>query len=592
MTNKISFLCIQIIVLLTPLAFYTGTKDNFLIKDLVFSFYGLILALLLILKMFEKRQQLKSNIFKNTKNTWLGFPLVLYLLAIILSIINAVHSQLVYEFLLFWVILTSIYFTVRRFPEKYSMAVLNVLIIVTFIANIYGLLQYLGFDIINWLSNFSGRPFSTFGNPNFFSGYLLLVFPLIFTKMISTRKPLVHIFWMIFCFLIVFNIWLARTRGAWIAFLISIACLIIWQMIYTRIKFAASRRMFRGTFWFSLLFSAMVIISISKYDSIKSFVGEIINTETKDSSVNERIFKWKTGWEMIKDHPVLGIGAGNLKVNFANYQAKVKRDIQIQSTSESNLHNEFLQRFAETGIFGLAAFLFIFFSFFYYSVELLYQKIKSDESRFNMLLGLFTGVFSVFIYALTNFPFSIVPVVSAMFVFFGIMESYVPRVSLVGESKEKYLQHISKSHLNPIIHVILLIIFVILLYKIVIPQFASDVYRKKGDNALFANDFQGAITDYEKAIKMDYYHSERTAYDLGEAYRKLNLIDKAIESYNISIALRNYGEVYNNIGNCYYLKKDRRNALKYWNIAADLGLPDNKLQEQLLKNLKILNSMK
>ncbi|PIU84114.1 MAG: hypothetical protein COS68_00400 [Elusimicrobia bacterium CG06_land_8_20_14_3_00_38_11] len=565
MTKKISFLCIQIIIFLTPLAFYTGTKDNFLIKETIFYIFGLAVALLLILKILVKRQQLKSG--------WLGVPLILYLVAIAASSVNAVHHQLVFEFLFFWIVIASVYFTAREFSDNDSIKILDVIFVSAFIVTIYGVLQYLRLDPIKWLYDFGGRPSSTFGNPNFFSGYLLLVFPLIFVKMISTRRPSKHIFWMLFCFLVVFNIGIAKTRGAWLAFFLAVVCLSILQMIYLKVKFITAKRFFRGTFWLFLLFSAVFIISIDNFKTVKSFFGE------ENVSVTERIFKWKTGMEMFKEHPLFGVGAGNLKVNFANYQSKIKRGTRLKSTSESNLHNEFLQRLAETGIFGIIAFISVFFVFFFRCAKLLHSKMKSEESEFNLMMGIFTGAFSVFVYGLTNFPFSIVPVASTMFVLFGISESY---------QEKKYLTEVPQKHPSLLLFLIILAGWIFLICEIVIPKFTGDIARRKGDLYFSVNALQLAAKEYEKAIKLDYYHSERTAFDLGETYRKFDDYDKAIESYKISVALRNYGEVYNNIGNCYYLKGDFDNALFYWKKAVGIGLPDEKIQQQVLKSIDIL----
>ncbi|HAX61490.1 MAG TPA: hypothetical protein DCX95_02880 [Elusimicrobia bacterium] len=565
MTKKISFVCIQIIVFLTPLAFYTGTKDNFLIKETVFYILGLAVALLLILKILVKKEQLKSG--------WLGFPLILYLAAIAVSSVNAVHRQLVFEFLFFWIVLASVYFIAKEFSDNDSKKILDTIFVSTFIVTVYGVLQYLRLDPVKWLYDFSGRPSSTFGNPNFFSGYLLLVFPLIFVKMISTRQPTKHIFWMIFCFLAVFNIGIAKTRGAWFAFLLAAICLTVWQIMYLKVRFITAKRIFRGTFWFFLLFSAVFIVSIDNFKTLKSFFGE------KNVSVSERIFKWKTGLEMIKEHPFFGVGAGNLKVNFANYQSKIKRNTRLKSTSESNLHNEFLQRFAETGIFGFISFILLFFTFFFKCAKLLHSKIKSEESEFNLIMGIFTGAFSVFVYGLTNFPFSIVPVASSMFVLFGISESL---------EEKKYLTKISQKHPSPLLFLIILTAWIFLIYEIVIPRFKGDIARRKGDLYFSVNALPLAAKEYEKAIKLDYYHSERTAFDLGEAYRKFDDYDKAIASYKISVALRNYGEVYNNIGNCYYFKGDFDNALFYWKKATGIGLPDEETQKQVIKSINII----
>ena len=56
---------------------------------------------------------------------------------------------------------------------------------------------------------------------------------------------------------------------------------------------------------------------------------------------------------MWRDHPVLGIGAGEFPSNYRTYAAKIGLDAR----SERNAHNSYLQAAAETGTLGLLAFL-------------------------------------------------------------------------------------------------------------------------------------------------------------------------------------------------------------------------------------------
>lgn len=132
------------------------------------------------------------------------------------------------------------------------------------------------------------------------------------------------------------------------------------------------------------------------------------------------------------------------------------------------------------------------------------------------------------------------------------------------------------------------IVYVFIMYKFVLPPFIGDILRYKADILNFLGNYEMAKRYYNKAIKIDYYRSERTAYDLAEIYRKENDYITAIKYYMISINLRNYGEVYNNIGNCYYLLKDYNQALKNWELSLKLGLPNDSDEIVLKRNLEIL----
>ena len=60
----------------------------------------------------------------------------------------------------------------------------------------------------------------------------------------------------------------------------------------------------------------------------------------------------EAGIEMIKDHPLLGVGPANVKEAYAIYK---KQD--APRSRPPHLHNNAVQLWAERGILGLAAYL-------------------------------------------------------------------------------------------------------------------------------------------------------------------------------------------------------------------------------------------
>ena len=71
-----------------------------------------------------------------------------------------------------------------------------------------------------------------------------------------------------------------------------------------------------------------------------------------------RIFSWKNTWEIIKQHPVFGVGVGDYKDEMQAMYDKDGLDLSV------NTHNQFLHIWAGTGIAGLLLFLFILFHWF------------------------------------------------------------------------------------------------------------------------------------------------------------------------------------------------------------------------------------
>jgi O-antigen ligase len=77
-----------------------------------------------------------------------------------------------------------------------------------------------------------------------------------------------------------------------------------------------------------------------------------------------RLMIWAIARQMIADHWLTGVGAGNFTVRLHEYFGGDDLDFSNVATNWIQPHNDFLWAFSEKGIFGLAAFIGIFFSAF------------------------------------------------------------------------------------------------------------------------------------------------------------------------------------------------------------------------------------
>ena len=72
----------------------------------------------------------------------------------------------------------------------------------------------------------------------------------------------------------------------------------------------------------------------------------------------QRIELWKGGWAIFKDHPVTGVGTTDLAKIYERYKPPEAKFVF------GHMHNDFLQIAVTMGMIGLAAFLFLLFSFY------------------------------------------------------------------------------------------------------------------------------------------------------------------------------------------------------------------------------------
>src|SRR5574341_769984 len=100
-----------------------------------------------------------------------------------------------------------------------------------------------------------------------------------------------------------------------------------------------------------------------------------------------RMGLWQTSWNMIKDKPIFGIGPGNFSKDFDIY--KVPREYD----TIAHPHNDYLNVWVNSGIIGLLAYLFLWFSF----LRRLAKNFTISISVITVLVGfLVAGLFQCY----------------------------------------------------------------------------------------------------------------------------------------------------------------------------------------------------
>jgi len=100
------------------------------------------------------------------------------------------------------------------------------------------------------------------------------------------------------------------------------------------------------------------------------------------ASYDVRIGYWRGALAMARDHPVAGVGLGTFGANYARYRWPLARVAQAA-------HNDYLQVLAELGVIGLAAFLWLWVSYFRGAVA---RRGEEGARTFPRGLGYAVGV--------------------------------------------------------------------------------------------------------------------------------------------------------------------------------------------------------
>lgn len=197
------------------------------------------------------------------------------------------------------------------------------------------------------------RWFGTFNDPNDLGLALIVVVPLLVSRLLRKKYLLA-----IACLpIVLWGIYLTNSRGAFLSLAISIASYII-------VRFRSMRVLFVG----AIVLLLLLLFLPSRMSSLS------------DESSMGRLEAWYAGLQMLKSHPLFGIGAGN----FTDYHVLTA-------------HNSFVLVLAELGVFGSFFFVGLFFIPLRWAIKNIFKQTENHEieARRDELGSLFGGLVGV-----------------------------------------------------------------------------------------------------------------------------------------------------------------------------------------------------
>ena len=244
---------------------------------------------------------------------------------------------------------------------------------------------------------------STFGNPLFFAQYLSLAMPLGVAMCLQKKSrgpgtapfgrmsPFFRIFFGLSALFMLVFLLLTRCRGAYLGVAVALLYCYIAILLYY------SGRLRKALIGLLIVFVVVLSLGFSLAQS-KGWMGKDIRWRNL-----MRVYLWSSTLEMVKDHPILGVGVGNFKVVYPLYRSGKDKEVTPKGVKYSKAHNDFLQIWAEMGTLGLVCFLGILFS--------LVRAIRRTRGSpcGHISLGLQAGIIALLVQAFFN-PLLYVPV--------------------------------------------------------------------------------------------------------------------------------------------------------------------------------------
>ena len=240
----------------------------------------------------------------------------------------------------FWVVLNGVR---SRGPRR---ALFATLAAVSVVAVLLGVYQRFGQP--DWLplgrtqaDQFLGRASGCFGIPNSLAALLLLVLPpagvLVFQ---GELRPIHRLAAGGLALVLAFGLVLTISRGAWI----SVALVLVtWPLV------AASGNAWRRLMKAAVTLVALLVVVGGVY-AVSPLVRERLTALVRETGELSRPILWRVGWQLFREHPVVGTGAGSYNVFFEQHRP------EGFAIEPQWAHNDYLNTLSDYGSVGFLLF--------------------------------------------------------------------------------------------------------------------------------------------------------------------------------------------------------------------------------------------
>ncbi|UFJ39149.1 O-antigen ligase family protein [Brevibacillus humidisoli] len=336
-------------------------------------FFLLVLIFLLLLDGVDKqrlKQVLTSKVF---------FASAFFILAVGITAVTSVNlRESLGEYVLYYIpsLILLVVMMLMIGSKQVLYRFLLCFVISGALISVYGLAQYFLLDSMpgKWVDRETNplldkRVYATFGNPNIFSQFLLLVMPLAFVLIYYVRDFKQKCLVAVLFGLTALALLLTFSRGAWLAAAIAFVLILL--------------KIDRKLILTGMLLLVVAVLFDLIPDVIKQRIASIADP-FEDTSGQWRLQAWLSALAIIRDYWVTGIGMDTTTFN------RVYVDYQMPQVNVFHFHNIWIQSFVTGGILGIGSLLFLFYQLVKTSFAVAANRLQKRLSIWG--IGLFASL--------------------------------------------------------------------------------------------------------------------------------------------------------------------------------------------------------
>jgi len=538
---------LQIFIILIPLVISFSTSDPTLgIRILFLSIFA---SIVLLLFLFSK-DGIDMQIVKHPFSVIYLLLISSYLISTYINGFTPEGKIIILKLYLFYVFLLFVLHLLRKFGIEF---IFKPILYFSLIISLLYFVQVVDFylDVSGFYPEKTNLAFnklsSTMANKNLMASVQFLCLPFILYLYTISNK-LFKTLCVVAIFSFVLSLVLLQTRAVFAAIFVFVFIMILFN------KSLLNKKHYIYIFLSVILFlgaSFLLLKQSNRYNVFVHKTEKLINF-----SESGRYKLYNSTFQIIKDKPIIGVGAGNWKVEAWNYG--LYKD-NIGNSFAQRPHNDFLWTWSEGGILAIISYLLLFLIILRES----YLRYNNSEGKERLLYSL---LFSVTVgYAIISFfDFPMERVSHNML--FLIIAAVVLNKGI--KSTKKKIE---------IPKYIIVVFFLISTYTI---TFSYNRYQKE-IHVRNAIDFKGEgnnnllIKAITEAYDPKYYEMDNTATPLlwyrGVGYFNLQRYDLALQDFKESYIVNpNHVHVLNNLATIYEIKGKHNKAKEYYYKALEV----------------------
>lgn len=432
--------------------------------------------------------------------------------------------------LFYYVVKAEISTSVLSNRINFFFGILNVFVI---IHCIIGLIQYAGISQ-NYLKDF--KIGSTYGNPTLLSNLISAIVPIsLWGVLYLDKQKFRFLFYTsgVSLVLALITLPLSNARTSWLSAL-GASLIVLWYRYSLHKKFQA---VFNNIFKKVIFVIALIIILTTSSVFLYNY---------KQNSAFGRAFIWKISLDIIKEHPISGVGYEKYFAAHNDYKSKYFIKNAETELREERItadvpfaFNEFIQTTVELGIIGLlllGAGIVILLC-----VKVPYEKALTESSDKYAILAFKACFISILISALFSYPFSQSATLTMFFISAGVLSGKINKSLL-------------DIRINKLIYGTLLLF---VLWFVIVQKNIYDAAKKWAIASEFSKheDFKNANLLYEEVYD-ELHYNVKFVYNYGVESYFMGNFNKSIELLEKIKPVLNHSDVFINLGSSYEALKE------------------------------------